>query len=341
MIKFFRKIRQDLLNENAIGKYLFYALGEIILVVIGILIALSINNLNEAKQQEEKILSALQQIHSELAQSIREADEVIEYYREKDYLINLFLHNQITAADYRKNDPALTYLIVNRRLLYIVGNGFNSLLPYINNAPQKYAPYIHRLKTIFVSDRELIEGQNLRMDKIVGNILQHQSKETQWFADDYYFNTISEEAIDYFLNDAFFRNQVQNYFIEGVSNHYRHIYGFRLRALFIYRDLTELLGLEERMHKDPTAYFVDPSQFQHLLGTYTNGQEVLTISQQGKRIFGQYEQQPQVEIFPLSPNSFISASDMAFKVVQYDAEGRAIGFQRHYGNEREFFRKEQ
>ena len=49
MIKFFRKIRQNLLAENRFSKYLIYATGEIILVVIGILIALSINNWNELK----------------------------------------------------------------------------------------------------------------------------------------------------------------------------------------------------------------------------------------------------------------------------------------------------
>ena len=48
MIKFFRKIRQRLLTENKFSKYLLYAIGEIILVVIGILIALQINNANEA-----------------------------------------------------------------------------------------------------------------------------------------------------------------------------------------------------------------------------------------------------------------------------------------------------
>jgi len=47
MIKFFRKIRQNLLRENKTGKYFKYAIGEITLVVIGILIALQINNWNE------------------------------------------------------------------------------------------------------------------------------------------------------------------------------------------------------------------------------------------------------------------------------------------------------
>jgi hypothetical protein len=44
MIKFFRKIRQTTIKENKASKYLLYAIGEIILVVIGIVIALQINN---------------------------------------------------------------------------------------------------------------------------------------------------------------------------------------------------------------------------------------------------------------------------------------------------------
>lgn len=58
MIKFFRKIRRKLLSENKFSKYLLYAFGEIILVVIGILIALQVNNWNELKKsnKEENIL---------------------------------------------------------------------------------------------------------------------------------------------------------------------------------------------------------------------------------------------------------------------------------------------
>lgn len=54
MIKFFRKIRKKLLSENKFSKYLFYAIGEIILVVIGILIALQINNWNESKKLKKE-----------------------------------------------------------------------------------------------------------------------------------------------------------------------------------------------------------------------------------------------------------------------------------------------
>ena len=57
MIKFFRHIRKSLLEKNLMGKYFKYAVGEIILVVIGILIALQFNNWNEARKAriEEKI----------------------------------------------------------------------------------------------------------------------------------------------------------------------------------------------------------------------------------------------------------------------------------------------
>ena len=67
MIKFFRKIRQNLLMENLsdeqvgkTSKYFKYAIGEIVLVVIGILIALQINNWNEEnklKNQEQKYIN--------------------------------------------------------------------------------------------------------------------------------------------------------------------------------------------------------------------------------------------------------------------------------------------
>jgi len=62
MIKFFRKIRQKLLSENKFRKYLTYAFGEIILVVIGILIALQINNWNEFRKErkiEKKLIVEL------------------------------------------------------------------------------------------------------------------------------------------------------------------------------------------------------------------------------------------------------------------------------------------
>jgi DNA-directed RNA polymerase beta' subunit len=68
MIKIFRQIRQRLIKEHKVSKYLLYAIGEIILVVIGILIALSINNWNENRKvnlEEKSYLKRLLQENKE------------------------------------------------------------------------------------------------------------------------------------------------------------------------------------------------------------------------------------------------------------------------------------
>ncbi len=64
MFRFFRKLRENLLAKNQASHYMLYALGEIVLVVIGILIALQINTWNEERQnrqQEKGIVSTLRQ----------------------------------------------------------------------------------------------------------------------------------------------------------------------------------------------------------------------------------------------------------------------------------------
>jgi hypothetical protein len=66
MLKFFRKIRQKLLSENRFSKYLIYAVGEIILVVIGILIALQVNNWNEQRKLENTGQKYIHEIYKEL-----------------------------------------------------------------------------------------------------------------------------------------------------------------------------------------------------------------------------------------------------------------------------------
>ena len=65
MITFIRKIRQRLLADNKLSKYFVYATGEIVLVVIGILIALSINNWNETKRNSKKEFYLLKQLQKE------------------------------------------------------------------------------------------------------------------------------------------------------------------------------------------------------------------------------------------------------------------------------------
>jgi len=95
MIKFLRKIRQKLLSENKFSKYLIYAIGEIVLVVIGILIALGINNWNEENkkvaEESEYLVNLLAEFktnHEELKTNIARHKFVKLKTKELSNLIN-------------------------------------------------------------------------------------------------------------------------------------------------------------------------------------------------------------------------------------------------------------
>lgn len=78
MIKFFRKIRQDLLSVGKTGKYLKYAVGEIILVVIGILIALGISNWNENRKINNETTDFINRLTEEIEININNVNNALE-----------------------------------------------------------------------------------------------------------------------------------------------------------------------------------------------------------------------------------------------------------------------
>ncbi len=97
MLKFFRKIRYDLMEKNKTGRYLKYAVGEIILVVIGILIALQINNWNQ------KRIASVEEIHMLKALKIGlEADYADLKFNEKRIQSSIASANKVIY--YLEND---------------------------------------------------------------------------------------------------------------------------------------------------------------------------------------------------------------------------------------------
>ncbi|TPV35355.1 tetratricopeptide repeat protein [Paucihalobacter ruber] len=103
MIKFFRKIRQNLLTEGKTGKYFKYAIGEIVLVVIGILIALQINTWNEYRKQKQVEKQVLKSLFQEIEKD-KNALKQIDYKYKKDlldisYFRKLYWKEQLSMAD--------------------------------------------------------------------------------------------------------------------------------------------------------------------------------------------------------------------------------------------------
>jgi len=101
MIRFFRTLRQQFLSENRASKYLLYAIGEILLVVIGILLALQINNWNEERKNrvtEKELLKALRTDFLETRSRLLETMEIQESVvsLSKEFLM-LFETNNLAA----------------------------------------------------------------------------------------------------------------------------------------------------------------------------------------------------------------------------------------------------
>lgn len=93
MLKFFRQIRKQNLTKNRISKYLFYAVGEIVLVVVGILIALQINNWNQQREEKQAVrryLSGLiEDLTDDLAQYNRRGDHAAFKFHSAQHLLLL------------------------------------------------------------------------------------------------------------------------------------------------------------------------------------------------------------------------------------------------------------
>lgn len=80
MIKFFRKIRFDHINQNKTAKYLKYALGEIILVMIGILLALQVNTWNNERISNKMVKQSLNRMKTDINKDIEDFEYNIKFY---------------------------------------------------------------------------------------------------------------------------------------------------------------------------------------------------------------------------------------------------------------------
>ncbi len=128
MIKFFRTIRKDLMEKNKTGKYLKYAIGEIILVVIGILIALQINNWNEKKNNQTRAKEHLETIKLNLKDDIIQAENLLSETETTLEYSNDFLDQFKTLKPFDNNIQMYMIYLMYERNLEVNESGFSTLL---------------------------------------------------------------------------------------------------------------------------------------------------------------------------------------------------------------------
>ena len=147
MIKFFRKIRYDLMEKNKTGKYFKYAIGEILLVVIGILIALQLNNWNENRInniEEKTILKAMLTEISEnqliLAKDLKSHANVLRLVKElSDYIspepekienkrLDSLMYSLLRLPTYVPKEGVINSILASGKISLIKNNELNSKL---------------------------------------------------------------------------------------------------------------------------------------------------------------------------------------------------------------------
>jgi len=101
MAKGFRDILKGIIPNRNWKKYLKYALGEITLLVVGILIALQINNWNENRKHDSQLTEILRTVESDLIRDTVTVSRIIEFYEVLDTLAEKFIQKDVTPEYYK------------------------------------------------------------------------------------------------------------------------------------------------------------------------------------------------------------------------------------------------
>ena len=185
MIHFFRNIRQNLLTENKFTKYLLYAIGEIVLVVIGILIALQINNRNEAQKERAKEISYLRNVKADLLKEVENNEQFAAYHFEKAETCSTLLTSEAPKSIEELQVYTDRYELVFVWYAFVPNNNtFKELLSSGN---------LNLIKN------DLIKNGLLELDKLYANINgteHHMRREYEAYLYDTHVKNIS--ALEFF-----------------------------------------------------------------------------------------------------------------------------------------------
>jgi hypothetical protein len=225
MIKLFRKIRQNLLNEGKTTKYFKYAIGEIVLVVVGILIALSINNWNEEHKEQNKLLNIYSLIYNDIEDDIEDLQKNVDFLNEKKSVFEKVVHDSITPD---LLDQGLSSLLVYSPRSLLNKKGISQLGELQENDTL----------TFYLNDiYEHMETIMLPLEnRILNEIIDHKKyvrDNYDWYPE--WNNTItqnvgSKELHDYFLTSSIYRNRVV-FVYEQVYNDYVRMLNALIKSL--------------------------------------------------------------------------------------------------------------
>ena len=240
MIKFFRHIRYNLMSENKTGKYFKYAIGEIILVVIGILIALQINNWNESKNNEQKINKILKQIQKDLLNDIKEAEFISEWYANLDKELTIFFSKTLNKENLEKN--SYNFSLIGRQSVSFSqsSQSFNRLNSQLEIIPEKYNDLLNKLNRLYVERADFLKRDQSSLNKLIENYKKELYESYKWIED--FSRTIHpKEADNYFYNSKKHRAYLRIFNL-NVNSFHNQVSVIKNQSLICYLLIKDFLN---------------------------------------------------------------------------------------------------
>ncbi len=207
MINFFRKIRQQLLGEGKNAKYFKYAIGEILLVMIGILLALQVNNWNERRKIEKDINQLISNFEIELIDNINNSNGFLQYGYHLDSINTLFYNGLVTPQMIRKSQWLIRRNFGTNTIDFLEDR-LNELIDVEKQLSSKYKTIIPDLKQLKfrIESQKYWEAQSLQMslkrtDELINNYSWYGRNDSISF----------ERAIKHAMTDSIYFNKVNAY----------------------------------------------------------------------------------------------------------------------------------
>jgi len=215
MLTFLRKIRRTLIGsssgQQAGGSsrtYLIYAVGEIALVVIGILIALQINNWNQNRIDRTKEKLLLKEINAEFVYNKEELRSTLEYYaRVRKKYLNLIKSFPISLNDYNLDSVAATFHRTNSTLDVDISQG--SIATLINSSSFEIITN-PELRSLLLQWNDLVsnykEAESMLIEFTVDKFFPYMDDRVPYFYDE----GIKDKRVDLsFLSTVKFENLIK------------------------------------------------------------------------------------------------------------------------------------
>ena len=215
-MKVFRKIRQSMLKNRKVSQYLIYAIGEIVLVMIGILLALQVNNWNEERKLRTTINGVLKSIANDLETDTLKANSVIDYYKENQKNSNKILTGEINSKNY-KDCPQCMNLVTIYRPFNVNNKGFERLSTLTDIPHTEKDSLIIDISSFYSLFLPLIEKNNNRMEDVVMKNFT-ALEDYPWFVD-MAQGKFNQDLILYFTESEDYKKRVASHSILAVGNH--------------------------------------------------------------------------------------------------------------------------